>query len=155
MKITQISEPGLQYRRALQELWNNEYPVSLVYKTAAQFDNYLAGLKDPQHFLLMDEQDIVRGWAFTFNRDLEKWFAIILGSELHGKGIGRQLIQQLQDRETVLNGWVIDRGNHLKTNGHPYRYPLGFYVKCGFDVLPEIRLDLPHFSAVKIQWQKK
>lgn len=155
MNLIETAAPGLQYRKILMELWNNEYPVSLTYKTTEQFDNYLSGLQDPQHFLMTDEQGSLQAWAFTFTREEEKWFAIILREHLHGKGIGRQLIQQLQSREHTLNGWVIDRGAPIKNNGQPYRYPIGFYLKCGFEILSEVRLELPHFSAVKIRWHRQ
>jgi hypothetical protein len=36
------------------ELWNNEYPEKLSYKSIEEFDNYLKNLNDQSHMLLID-----------------------------------------------------------------------------------------------------
>lgn len=95
------------------------------------------------------------GWALTFERENEKWFAIILSEKIKGKGLGRKMLNELKKEEQVLNGWVIDHNNDKKKNGQQYISPLKFYEKCGFIILSDVRLELDKISAVKIKWMKE
>lgn len=137
------------------ELWNNEYPEKLSYNTLIEFDYYLQSLNSPKHFLLTNSKDLILGWAITFNRDNEKWFAIILSETIKGKGLGKKILDNLKQLEVILNGWVIDHNNDKKKNGQPYFSPLKFYEKCGFEIQPNNRLELDKISAVKIKWIKQ
>ncbi|MCB0475862.1 MAG: N-acetyltransferase, partial [Flavobacteriaceae bacterium] len=74
------------------ELWNNEYPEKLAYNSSKEFDEYLENLKEQSHILLFDPDGKIKGWYFDFLRDNEKWFAIILDSEIHGKGLGTKIL---------------------------------------------------------------
>lgn len=78
---------------------------------------------------------------------------IILDSIVHLKGLGSLLLEQLKDKETALHGWVVDHNNYLKSNVETYLSPLNFYLKNEFRVVEDIRLELPHLSAVKITWE--
>ena len=150
-KATHLTE---QTQQELLRLWNQEYPVNLIYKSLSDFQNYLQNLENVKHILLLDESEKVKAWAFTFDREKERWFAIILSEDIQGLGYGRKMMAFLQATENALNGWVTDHNLYTKMNGKPYLSPIGFYEKCGFSVLKEQRLELPHLSAVKIHWEK-
>jgi GNAT superfamily N-acetyltransferase len=142
-------------RKAVMDIWNAQYPSQIAYVRDADFDAYLNGLSDLNHLLLVDDAGGIHGWAFSFTRDEQRWFAIILSDHVKGRGTGRKLLEMLKAREPHLNGWVIDHDNDKRMDGANYISPLGFYEKCGFDILREIRLETPKLSAVKINWTKK
>ena len=87
-------------------------------------ENYISQLK---YTPLQEEK--IKGWYFDFNRDSEKWFAMILDASIQGQGFGRQILNQAKEKESELNGWVIDHNNDLKANGEYYKSPIGFYLK--------------------------
>ena len=62
-------------------------------------------------------------------------------------------MMDLKENEEMLCGWVIDHHDDRKINGELYLSPLNFYLKQGFDILKEQRLELPTSSAVKISWR--
>ena len=134
-----------------------EYSISakLSYKNLDGFDDYLQKLTNLQHFLLVDNENKISGWALTFDREDERWFAIILAEEIHGQGFGRKMLDHLKEHESILNGWVIDSDNERKKNEEFYQSPLKFYEKCDFKILNDERIELPKISAVKIRWTKK
>ena len=141
-------------KKEIFTLWNNEYPEKLIYKSLTDFEIYLQNLTDQSHILLKDENHNIKGWYFDFIRKNEKWFAIILDSNLHGKGWGTKILNLAKDKEKELNGWVIDHHAEKKKNGEFYMSPLIFYSKNGFINLPKQRLELDKISAVKIKWTK-
>lgn len=136
------------------KLWNTQYPEKLAYASIDDFDEYLTGLSNLSHVLVLDEDQKVRGWYFSFVRDGEKWFAIILDSTLQGKGFGTKLLNRAKEKEAELNGWVIDSSDNRKQNGGFYKSPLGFYLKNGFKEMREERLELEKISAVRIYWNR-
>ncbi|RNL50289.1 GNAT family N-acetyltransferase [Pedobacter jejuensis] len=138
----------------ISTIWNNEYPKPLNFSDAQGFDDYLATLSQPIHYLLENENGEILAWACKFIRDNEKWFAIILDEKIHEQGKGTALLNALKESETVLNAWVIDKEDAIKQNGEIYKSPLKFYLKNGFLVYPEIRLKNEKMSAVKIIWKK-
>jgi len=143
---------SLEEKEVLRELWNNEYPAKLKLETIDDFELYLSGLSKTKHYLLFDESDEINGWAFTFLRDNENWFAIILKNEIHGRGSGSLLMNEIKKNNTSLNGWVIDHENEFKQNATLYRSPMPFYEKNGFTICKEIRIENEKLSAVKINW---
>lgn len=136
------------------ELWNNEYPKKLSYKSIREFDEYLKNLTQQSHILLIDSNGKIKGWYFDFIRDNEKWFAIILDSNIHGKRLGTRILELAKQKENELNGWVIDHNREQKKNGESYNSPLNFYLKNGFKIMINNRLELDKISAVKIKWKK-
>ena len=136
------------------KLWNQEYPEQLQCKTMTEFEQYLFTLANVNHFLLLDDANKIVGWAFKFTRDTAAWFVIILDGSVHLKGFGSLLLDQLKDKETTLNGWVVDHNHYLRSDVEIYRSPLNFYLKNGFRVIEDVRLELAHLSAVKITWEK-
>lgn len=85
-------------------------------------------------------------------REGEDWFAIILDSKIQGKGNGSLLINEIKKKNTSLNGWVIDNENEVKQNNEFYKSPMPFYIKQGFTILTETRIENEKMSAVKINW---
>lgn len=139
----------------IYKIWNNEYPVNLAFKSLHNVDTYLNNLIDAKHFFVVDKQNKMQAWAVIFERDYEKWFAIIVDNSYHQLGLGTKILNRLKTFSTELNGWVIDHQNDKKANGEPYRSPLAFYLKNEFIQIPEIRLELDEISAVKINWREK
>ena len=138
----------------IYELWNNEYPENLSFKSKEEFDNYLKSLTEQSHLLIIDINKNIKGWYFDFTRNNEKWFAIILDSKIHGKGLGTRILELAKQKEYELNAWVIDHNRDKKKDGEFYNSPLSFYLKNGFEKLTRNRLELDKISAVKIKWKK-
>lgn len=153
MKIVRKEVLSLEEKEVLQELWNNEYPLRLHLKTTEDFELYLNGILNTKHYLLFDDSDKINGWAFTFLREDENWFAIILDKQIQGKGNGSLLINELKKYNDILNGWVTDHENEVKQNNEIYKSPMVFYLKNGFTILAETRLENEKMSAVKINWR--
>lgn len=104
IKLTQLNETQ---KEQIFDLWNTEYPEKLVYHSMADFENYLNKLIDQNHYVLSDTNDEIQGWAITFIRENEKWFAIIISEKLHGKGIGTEMLNELKKK-----------GKHFKWMGY-------------------------------------
>jgi GNAT superfamily N-acetyltransferase len=141
-------------KKEILNLWNDEYPVKMNYQTLSEFEEYLGNLMEQSHILMKSENQNIKGWYFDFIRENEKWFAIILDSKFHGKGFGTKLLNLGKEKESELNGWVIDSQNDKRKNGELYNSPLMFYLKNGFEKLDKERLELEKISAVKIKWKK-
>lgn len=155
MKIIEKEILSLEEKDILREIWNNEYPARLHLKTIYDFDLYLNGLSNTKHYLLFDDSNKIIGWTFTFSREGEDWFAIILDSKIQGKGNGSLLINEIKKRNTSLNGWVTDHENEVKQNNEFYKSPMLFYIKNGFTILTETRIENEKMSAVKINWKRE
>ncbi len=69
MRIIKTNILSLQQKKAIYILWNKEYPINLTYLAFEELENYLRNLKNQQHLLLIDENEIVKGWYFDFSRD--------------------------------------------------------------------------------------
>ncbi len=141
-------------KQEICDLWNNEYPEKLNYRNLADFENYLKNLSIQSHIIMVDKDQNIKGWYFDFIRENEKWFAIILDSKFQGKGLGKKMLNLVKEKESELNGWVIDHSNDKKQNGEIYESPLSFYLKNGFEILVKNRLEHEKISAVKIKWKK-
>jgi len=154
MKIIEKSILSVEEKEVLRELWNQEYPARLYLKNLENFDSYLNGLSNTKHYLLFDDSKKIIGWTFTFFREEENWFAIILDSKIQGKGNGSLLINEIKKNNESLNGWVIDQESELKQNKEFYKSPMQFYIKQDFTICSEIRLENEKMSAVKINWKQ-
>lgn len=152
MKFLKVNSLSPKDKKEILELWNNEYPRNLRYESLEEFENYLKELKDQSHILIVDDSDRIIGWYFDFLREGERWFAAILNSEFHGKKFGTRLMELAKEDRNELNGWVIPSNDYLKLNAAPYRSPLGFYIKNGFQVHEDIKLETGKISAIKIRW---
>ena len=152
MDFTKTKDLDLKEKKQIFDLWNKEYPRNLEYENFQQFEDYLKELKDQNHILVLDKNERIIGWYFDFIREDERWFAAILKSEFHGHKIGTALIELAKKDRSRLNGWVITSNEYLKSNGTAYRSPLGFYLKNGFIIHEEMRLETDKISAIKISW---
>lgn len=154
MEFIRVTDLSQTRKEEILSLWNNEYPENLNYHSLSDFENYLKALTNQSHILLIDKNGSLKGWYFDFVREDETWFGIILDSKLQGQGLGSRILNLAKEKEAELNGWVIDHNNDKRSNGEFYNSPLGFYLKNGFELLPDIRLELEKLSAVKIRWRK-
>lgn len=152
MRVKSKSDLEFYEKEFICQLWNAEYPEKLAYQSVAEFETYLNNLSDKKHYLLQDESNEIKGWAITFTRENEKWFAIIINSKIQNQGFGRLLLNHLKSIEKKLSGWVIDHNNDSKLDGTTYISPLKFYLKNSFSVCNEIRIESEKISAVKIVW---
>ena len=127
--FTQLNEI---HKQSIYKLWNAEYPAKLGFKNDDELNDYLINLINPMHFFIVDEKSQIQGWSVIFERDYEKWFAIIINSDYHKIGLGKKMLDRLKIYTNELNGWVIDHQNEVKSNGEFYNSPLNFYLKNNF-----------------------
>lgn len=132
----------------IDQLWNEEYPTNL----AGRYRLLLEGVDNYRHHLLLDETGDIVGWAVEFEKDGEIRFSIIVPSASQGKGYGRMLLDSLKTELNEFYGWVIDHDRDVKANGEWYRTPLPFYLKNGFELLTDQRIEAEIISAVKVRW---
>ncbi len=154
MEIIETTILTSEQKERLFDLWNTEYPAKICYNSTDEFQEYLDDLSKQKHYLLINDVNEILGWAFTFVRDFEDWFAIILNSKIHRRGYGRFLLDELKSNRIVSNGWATDHQNDLKKNKEPYLSPIEFYTKNGFLVQSNVRIENEKISAVKIRWEK-
>ncbi|MCE7993430.1 MAG: GNAT family N-acetyltransferase [Roseivirga sp.] len=154
MEITRTNTLSQSQKQDIIRLWNKEYPAHLSYGTDSEFDSYLAGLSNPLHLTISDQHEQIMAWLITFTRDASRWFAMIIDQSLQGQGIGSRLLDEAKKSETELNGWATDHNRDVRADGRPYPSPIGFYLKNGFEVLTDTRLEKGALSTVKIQWRK-
>ncbi len=155
MKIIRADKLTEEQMQDVFKLWNEEFPQKLNYTDLQQFENDLNSLADKKYYLLVDDIESVWGCLYVFTREKERWFSIILSHICQGKGYGTQLLNELKKDEPSLQGWVIDHNNDIKGDGSKYLSPLVFYMKNGFTIVSNTRLDLEKLSAVKIMWRMK
>jgi GNAT superfamily N-acetyltransferase len=154
MTILQTKSLNQIQKEAIFKIWNSEYPEKLNYETITQLDDYLELLLDQNHYLLQDENEAIKGWCFTFLRNSERWFAIIIASQFQGKGFGKLLLNTIKKDEKSLNAWVMDHNNDFKNNGEIYKSPLAFYLKNGFQIIENEFIRNEKISAIKIFWKE-
>ncbi|NLR91152.1 GNAT family N-acetyltransferase [Flammeovirga agarivorans] len=136
----------------LFQLWNSVYPMQLAYKDLDCIREYLTALHHKKHILVKTPTNKVIGWFFSFERDGERWFAILINNEYKRKGLGSDLIKLAKKQFAPLNGWVIDHERYYRLDGEKYVSPLAFYLRHGFRIATDVRLEIPTLSAVKIHY---
>ncbi len=134
----------------INQLWNDEYPLKLK----DRFSILLNGVTNFNHYLIEDREHKVIAWAVDFEKDNEKRFSIIVNSKHQSKGLGSLLLSKLKSENELFYGWVIDHNNDIKNNGTIYQSPISFYLKHGFEILHNCRMESELISAVKIKWRK-
>ncbi len=152
MNVIETKTLSLQQKLSIIRLWNQEYPHQLMFETVEDLDNYLIQLIDLVHYFVLGEGHQIIAWASLFERNREKWFAIIVGRNMQGNGLGTSLLNMLKTNETLLNGWLIDQNNYLRADGTQYQSPAAFYLKNGFTICLDTRLEAEKLSAIKIKW---
>lgn len=154
MRIEKSTSLNESQKATIIQIWNSEYPRQLMYHSMNDFDQYLGELIDQHHYLLITEGTEPQGWAMTFKRNSERWFAIIISGKKQNIGLGKMLLESLKNDHNKLNGWVVDNNEYLKEDGSIYHSPISFYTRNGFELKPESRIDNDKISAVKICWTK-
>jgi GNAT superfamily N-acetyltransferase len=152
MKIITQTHLTTEQKRIALKIWNSEYPVKLQMRGIDEFDVFLNPLIDTKYYLLIDA-DSIAGWAATFSAGPVRSFFIMLNSAYHGKGYGTILLTELKKEGPQLFAWAIDHNNDVKPDGRPYPSPINFYLKNGFTVNNELRLENEQLSAVNILWE--
>lgn len=153
MKVVQKDFFSKEEKEQLWQLRNNEYPIQFGHETFEDFELYCNTIAEQKNYVLIDDKNEIQGWAYTFFRDNEIWFAIMLDYQFQGKGYGRILLEELKKNNTELNGWVIDHENDVKRNHQKYIPPLQFYILNDFSVLENTRIENEKIAAVKINWK--
>lgn len=152
LTIAITEELTSEQKAMIRKIWNIVYPDNLVLPTAEDFDRYLEPLGKKQHYLLKHLSGELLGWGITFERENNRWFAMILDDSIQRTGMGSLLLKRMQADQPQLSGWVIDHNNPIRTDGKPYLSPVEFYLKNNFKLEPETRLELPTISAVCIRY---
>ncbi len=153
MKFTEIKTLNEKQKLQIIELWNNEYPKELSLPGLTEFDQYLDTLSDRNHILLSDENGTVKGWLIYFVRDNKQCFAMLVDSSLQGRGLGSKFLNLAKERNSELNGWVIDTNNEPKQNGENYLSPIGFYRKNDFEIQTDIQLKKKDINGIRVIWK--
>lgn len=151
MELRKLKKLTYNQKSSLMLLWNKEYPSQLAYKSMEEFELYLESLTEVLHLLIYDA-NILIGWALKFTREGARWFAVIISSQFHNRGLGANLLKEIKEGEKSLNGWVVDHNNYHKLNGATYLSPLDFYLKNNFKIDPTSRIENPRLSAVRVFW---
>ena len=143
-----------EQKHQLFSLWNSEFPVSLVHRQPEDCDHYLYKLVNPQHYLIRLNDQTIVAWTYSFERQGETWFGLLVNPLFQRRGHGSKLLEILKQQHPKLNGWVIDHRADIKQNGESYPSPLSFYLKNKFCTIPDCRLENELLSAVKMHWEK-
>ena len=151
MKIIKTKKLNELQISQINDLWNDEYPLKLK----DRFPILLDGADWHNHYIIEDKQQNVIAWAVDFEKEKQIRFSIIVASKHKGKGLGGLLIDKLKVENKEFYGWVIDHNDDLKINGENYQSPMPFYLKHGFEILNDIRIDNEMIKAVLIKWSEK
>lgn len=149
MKIIKTKTLSEKQFEQINQFWNDEYPLKLK----DRFPILLDGVDDYNHYLILDPQQNVAAWAVDFDKDSQIRFSIIVSSNYQGKGLGGLLINKMKEDNEEFYGWVIDHSDDLKDNGEKYQTPMPFYLKHGFEILNDQRIDNEMIRAVLIKWK--
>lgn len=148
MKIIKTKILTLKQNEQINALWNDEYPAKLK----DRFPILLEGADSYNHYFVEDINNKIIAWAVDFEKEKQVRFSIIVCSNYKGKGLGSMLIEKLKAENQEFYGWVIDHNDDFKLNGELYITPMPFYLKHGFEILNEKRIDNEMIRAVLIKW---
>jgi len=107
MKIIKKSILISEQKEMICQLWNMEYPQNLAI-TPTAFDEFHEASASHTHFLILENESDLVGWAYTFARASDRWFSIIISNAHQGKGLGHVLLNLIKEKEGHLNGWGIN-----------------------------------------------
>ena len=134
----------------IHQLWNEEYPTNLH----GRFSILLNETENHRHFYINNEEGDIIAWCALFVNEGQERFSIIVSSKTKGLGLGKKLLDAMKAEVPTFSGWVIDHGNDVLKSGEKYRSPIDFYLKNGFEVVHEERLETAIISCVKVKWSK-
>ena len=143
-----------QQQLDLLKCWNEVYPANVRFNDLSKLKSYFDGLQHVEYFLLIDSSIPATAFSFRFIRDGELWLAMLMPPSMQGKGYGSILLEELTENKEMISAWVVDHALDLKADGTPYRSPLQFYLKNGFEIKEGVRLELDTISAAKLVWSK-
>lgn len=149
MEIIQTKTLSSVQSEQINSLWNEEYPLKLK----DRFPILLEGTTWHNHFVVEDSNRLIIAWAMMFEQSQQIRFSIIVSKDHQGKGLGKTLLDQMKLTHNEFYGWVIDHNNDLKLNGENYVSPLPFYLKQGFEIIPDQRIDNEMIQAVLVGWK--
>lgn len=142
-------------KEQIRNLWNQEYPVNISFEAIEDFENYLSKLEHQNHIIVENEKKMIIAWYADFIRQEERYFVIIVSSQIQGKGYGKSLIEKAKLDNLELNGWVVEENvKYLKTNGEVYHSPIEFYRRMDFQIFPKITWQGNILKTIKITWNK-
>jgi GNAT superfamily N-acetyltransferase len=150
MEITQTTILSDVQSEQINSLWNSEYPLKLK----DRFPILLEGTTWHNHYLIEDSNRVIITWAVMFAHSNQIRFSIIVSKEHQEKGLGKLLLDHLKSAHNEFYGWVIDHNNDLKLDGENYISPLPFYLKQGFEIIPNQRIESEMIQAVLVGWKK-
>jgi len=154
MTFLQTSTLSPTQKENVLTLWNSVPPANIAHDSMESLAEYFTTLEDVVYTLTLDDTNRIVGWFADFNRDNGRWFAMLLDQSIHGKGVGSQLLTQVKSRYDEISGWVIDHDKDIRLDGSPYISPVNFYLKNGFEIVSDVRLELDYLSCVKMRWRK-
>lgn len=150
MEITQTTILSNVQSEQINSLWNAEYPLKLK----DRFPILLEGTTWHNHYLVEDSNRVIIAWALMFEHSNQIRFSIIVSKEHQEKELGKILLDHLKATYDEFFGWIIDHNNDLKLDGENYTSPLPFYLKQGFEIIPNQRIDTEMIQAVLVGWKK-
>jgi GNAT superfamily N-acetyltransferase len=150
MEIIQTKTLSSVQSEQINSLWNSEYPLKLK----DRFPILLEGTTWHNHYLIEDSNHVIIAWAVMFEHINQIRFSIIVSQDHQGKGLGKLLLDHLKSAHNEFYGWVIDHNTDLKSNGENYISPLPFYIKQGFEIIPNQRIESEMIQAVLVGWKK-
>jgi GNAT superfamily N-acetyltransferase len=149
MEIIRTQKLTPHQAACINAMWNAAYPLKLK----DRFPILLDGAVSFNHYIIEDTNHNVLAWAVDFKKDNEQLrFSIIVSAGQQGKGLGGKLIDKLKQENKEFYGWVIDHNEDKKSDGTAYQSPMPFYLKHGFEILPDNRIDTEMIRAVLIKW---
>jgi GNAT superfamily N-acetyltransferase len=147
--IIKTKELSLNQVEQINQVWNDEYPIKLNNR----FRILLNDAKSYMHYIIENEKQEIIAWGVMFEKEDEHRFSILVVKKYQGQELGKQLIDSFKKDYPIFYGWVIDHDNDVKINGEKYVSPLPFYLKHGFTILNEQRIDTEMISAVKVEFK--
>lgn len=153
MKIYTSNQLSPEEKTDVFAIWNSAYPAQIAYTRMEDFENYLSSCPNPVHWLVKESSHVV-GWLCTFDRNGERWFALIVHPDHQKKNIGKRLLLHMQGIEKSVRGWMIAHDEYVRVDGELYLSPKGFYQRFGFKITDE-KMETQVLSTVKIVWDKK
>jgi len=151
--LSKTSKLSASEKMDIFHIWNTVYPAQITHNTIADLDKYLATIGNTTHTLAKINERTV-GWLSTFDRNNDRWFAIIVDPGHQRRSIGTRLMHELQTTEQKVYGWIVLEDNYIKRDGSVYLSPKEFYKKFDFVITDEFFAS-DALTTTKIYWQSR